>query len=671
MKRLQVALCAIFVLGVLGACKKDEDSARAAASASGTTPKTPGEQAQDAKARPLLPPANYPYPKGGVTIGQGWDTYNDAGTSATCVQVAAMPLETATYASNVKLAQSSVSTLKEQTLAIKASFKGTGTKSSGSLDQEKSRQLNVDALNYLFTFEAENGSTFAVPLGVYEQNVIEPARFAHALKQTAAQAPGVAPQATQTSPSLSHQIRFTPEAEALLRAKAFKAFSAKCGEGFVASIHRGAKVEVVLTLSSTSTVEKDKLTVALSGSGYGVSASLRSSTVSNKQVELNNVGFRTFQEGGIPFSPSLVAPKPAGKQADIVDFTKLQPEASTLLQNPTAYRVLVVPYENLDPSLKGNLPTPLQLMSVAKYYVALKDVYNLVDNIIEDSRRKAPAYVSTQILAAYGGVPRLVSLKDQIQFDLAVLELALNSCASRDSDCLVSDSFVKVTAKIQQSEDAASAAAREAAAEAKKLDWNSAISALPAAGKMSIQIGGMTPSATVPPSEVDKAKAELQKLFEERLASAEAALDKFASEHKSLREEIALQPEKDLPDSFYMRFYWYLAQLPPPKEVEADYISIASLTIPAGKSSTDIISIVEKVREEVGNATMNVRLLPWKRFFCDDLKHEALCVSERSLMSLVDAMAININDVKLEVLPPLKPKKKRCKSIGGSDCWRF
>jgi hypothetical protein len=72
----------LFVAAMFALAAVDDAKSQAA------PPPPPAVQAPQEKYTPPLPSADYSYPNAGVKIGQGWDSFNERATAASCVEVA-------------------------------------------------------------------------------------------------------------------------------------------------------------------------------------------------------------------------------------------------------------------------------------------------------------------------------------------------------------------------------------------------------------------------------------------------------------------------------------------------------------------------------------------------------------------------------------------------------
>src|SRR5580704_2078221 len=119
MRQRHIALC----LGLIGTVFAPEYAQ--------TQPAQPPPDAPPASYTPPLPSADYPYPNAGARIGQGWDSFNERATGASCVDVVEAPLEKASFETHVEQIQSTYSLATQTTTSVSASYSGFGASASG------------------------------------------------------------------------------------------------------------------------------------------------------------------------------------------------------------------------------------------------------------------------------------------------------------------------------------------------------------------------------------------------------------------------------------------------------------------------------------------------------------------------------------------------------------
>jgi len=596
------------------------------------TPKeTAGRTGRDKDLTPAnLPAGIYPYPQGGALIGQGWDTFNNAGTTGSCVKVDAAKLEQSSFSLEVQQVLSSYSLLRTVQASVSASYKGGGGSVSGSVSKSSSRQIKTDDQNVLFNYESLDGSTFAVAPGAVQDDLVssEPK-----LKMLTS-APNVNDRIVrQLLEQPTHfggsTIQLTPEALDLLDDPL--AFRRVCGEGFVAAIHRGVRIQVLLTQSGASTDERNSLSASLSASGYGASGRASYSTSKAEVTSSDKLGYRVFQEGGIPTKPVAITVR-----EKVFDVNSILPTADQLLSNPTAFRVVVVPYANLDRRAAATLSTPLQMMSIGDYYIALNDLNSLVRDMIASAKVNSETGktewtgVNASLAEAYGGVAHLEMVGDEILGDLAFLEALMAECYRTRKNCTI--------------KQATSGLSNEIATELNTLKFE-AISASDLHAKsltLAKQVSALNVQVTSEAGGTgnDAARIALQTKLED--------LDevRYGEKLKLYQESIR---DGEPSAGFFLRFYWYLTQVP----VSTSALN-PTLEVPAG---TDVEARRIALNAAIVNGVMNSRIAPWKAFFCEELKSEPLCVPDELLRELTKQYVVKVDNGVFKVQPPQAPPK--------------
>lgn len=634
---------AVAVTALLLGCGKREEPAPSPASPEASTLRAraspsgaPKPDAPQTDGPVNLPAGVYPYPPNGVLVGQGWDTFNNTGTTGSCVKVDAARLEQASYSLAVEQVISSYSLLRTVQSSVSASYSGGGGSVKGSVAQSSSRQIKSDDQNILFNFESLDGSTFAVGPGSIKSAVASSESTLKLLTTT----PNINERVVQMLLEQPQQfggstIRLTDDAVKLLATP--DEFRRICGEGFVAAIHRGVRIQLLLTQSGASSEEKNSLSASLSASGYGASGR---ASYSQSKAEINTsdkLGYRIMQEGGIPMQPQAISVN--NKKFDV---NTILPKAEQMLANPTAFRVVVVPYANVDGRASGKLPTPLALMTIGDYYIALTDLYNLVRDIAASSKvdPKTAALtwvgVSQKLIDAYGGLPHLERLSDEILGDLAFLEGIIAECYRSRKACTVKEATASAKKEI--------GAAIALQMRALKLDSSDQSTQ----DKIDAKIRALVEQAKSPAMRSDMGAAR---------QSAEELDDYRHLRTLQRLEESIVDDEPSL--GFFLRFYWYLTQIPLPASVLAP-----DWTVPA---AAEVEKKTQEINAAIVNAVVASRIAPWKSFFCEDLKSDALCVPDSWLRELTAQNSVKVDAAAIVVQPPPPPpSKKKCR---WPKCW--
>lgn len=631
------------------------------------------------KLRVNLPAGIYPYPESGVLVGQGWDTFNATGTAGSCVAVEAVKLERSTYAMDVKEIQSSYSLLRTVESSVSASYKGAGVGGSASMSKSNSRQINSDAQNILFNFESQDGSTFAVAEGTVHNPVLTEPLMKAAVENPAVNDRIIRLLLDQPTQYTGKTIQLTDYAKKLLNGNP-EEFRRVCGQGFVAAIHRGVRVQLLMTQVLATSAEKKALLLSLSASGYGASGSASLKQASTETTLSNQVQYRTFQEGGVPMPPKVAGPN------SLLEAKDLMPTTNQLLSNPTAFRVVVIPYANIEATAHEAFNSPLNMMSVGDYYVALNDVYFLVRQMIDagkadgktgvvswpDPKNDANRTASlTQTIAVYGGIKHLESLEAAILGDLTRLEAIMQVCYEKRSDCSAEGSEKQIVVDLYNEKNRVTNKINAYDKEIKEI-----AAFLDEAQSERLARGVRQPDTTEQLAISEKQAVWKQKQLER------ADLQKYVQALDDYRRRLLEQP---VGPEFYMRLYWYLTQIPPtdpdftpdwsipaPLQVEGKQIRSS---LPWGKfrvtmpmvernATTEMKERIDRAHAALVEVTLSSRLRPWKAAFCDELKGAQLCVPDEILRSMAeDLVVIPQNDDFVVQAPPPPPRRSPHKNL--------
>jgi hypothetical protein len=602
---------------------------------------TTGSAAQDPYYTPPLPSGDFPYPESGVKIGQGWDSFNQRATTASCVDVAESRIERASFETHVEQLQSSYSLITKSTTSISAAYGGFGFKASGKYSDSSATNLNTDDQNYLFTFESSNGSTFATPPDSHPQDGIElsdqTVKALTSFKSDAAQQSYVARIWSQPGTVHSGAIKLNKDSSDL-RTKDRKSFDRICGDGFVSAIHRGARISLLLSQKFTSSDQANNLIASLSASGFGLSANGGYSVATQRLATTANLSYRIFQEGGIPLKPVAL---PQLSNGTFFDVNSILPSADQLVAAPVAFSVTVTPYENAIAPLdnQGPFPSPFRLMPISDYYLALLDEYRLVDNILTTVRlgpNAANYPFDPRLIQIYGGEQGLQRLYDEIQFDLAFLEDVIYQCYSaRTRSCTIPSAVQGAKANLGNK-----------LTELQKNEQQ--LTALRTA--KNAELLTLTPAG---PAAEDRAR--MAGLAAD-IAGLNAYLPTVGHSISRIQELSALITDDGLDPKFFQKFYQYVASTPLPKAAYSgsDFSALQSLsflTASAGDKEKQLAASNDALRR----ASLTFRLTPWKHFFCQTLKQSSMCVSEAALHDLVLGTLPGISSADLTPVAPPPP----------------
>jgi len=661
---------------------------------------------------PALPSADYPYPNGGAKLGQGWDSFNQRATAGSCVEFAETRLEKSSFETHVEQIQSSYSLITKTTTSVSASYSGFGAGGSGSVSSSSSLNINTDDQNFLFTFESSDGSTFAVAPDKGESGGLELSDQAvkglTAVKSDAAQQTYLAKLLGRSPLSVGGMTTLTAAAKQMRKTSKFD-FDRICGDGFVSAIHRGGRINFLLTQKFASTETANSLSASLSASGYGASGSASYSTSTTRLNKTDNLSYRVFQYGGVPFKPAALPATIAAGQ--FFDVNTILPPPDQLIANPTAFTVTVTPYENVVTDIpKGEkFPSPLRLLTVGDYYVALRDEYHLVEGILNifrsGTRSDANFPFDPKLINIFGGEKGLESLYDSIHFDLVFLEDVISQCYSKQKACTVKEAveaavpkyqarlqdLIQLKPKVEARIAADNAAKAEKAAKAAE-DKKNATAA--AAAKAADAAKTAKPADAPKAADLAKSAATLAADAVKAADDAKAAAAKAAKEASDLLAPLKLDADSlkifgaegtderqwSLPQineaiarlteltnvakngqldlAFFLRFYQYLCLTPLPKVAYSgtDFVALQKLEFLAvankDQAAQNLQKQLDASNEALKRASFSFRLTPWKKFFCETLESSPLCVPEGTLRSIQKATEPAIEGDQLTPITP-------------------
>ncbi|UCI23974.1 hypothetical protein [Mesorhizobium sp. B2-8-5] len=607
----------------------------------------------------------YPYPAAGVQIGQGWDSFGERGTASFCVSVDEAKLEHSSFESSVEQIQSTFSFVKKTTSSVSAAYNGGGGfGGSASASSSKEIRINSDDQNFLFTFVSSSGSTFAVPSGTYDRHIsVEDLEFSKSIDSATAEE-----RLVSRLDSLPLQVKggsftFSDQAQALLnemsgddvgkKRVASERFRQLCGDGFVAAIHRGARLHLLLTQKVRSRSQKESLTAAVSASGYGASGGGSFSSSTKKLEATDKLSYTILQEGGVPEQVrATIGPPTAGKVFDINDII---PPPENLLLNPTAFSVDILPYSAIvGPAIDQSLvASPNDLFLVGDYYIVLRDLFDLAGEAVEIAA-SSDTYINNSVyakdmLGIYGGANEFSRLHDQIQSDMMFLERLIEQCYRERTGCKLETALQGVESDL-----------KEEAIESKTLDSgvDAAIKILSTA-RIEDNLKDATSGKEIRNTQVSDALNEaIQRKPEATVGDALAYLKDVSETLRRYRARTSeyssfIDDKGELSSQFYLRFYHYAANLPLPKDSYDDYkATIGKLVFPfvkpenkaqQEKVKNDFKAAADAATDDLRKAILRERLLPWKEFFCKELKSAPLCVPDAVLLSIATPV-VNTDD---------------------------
>jgi len=531
---------------------------------------TKGQESFGASSKLFDNVVKFDYPDDGVEIGQGWNSFTERGTVARCVEVLEVPIESSTFESDLREIRSTYSLEKDKSISGKVSGSFGGFSGGASSSYSKKQKLNTEDINVLFSFRSNVASTKAigVPTVVNPKiNEILDATRTEKFSELAPEAQvGIVEHLENFShPHKEYNISLSSNARKLLEKKKWQAFQNLCGNGFVSAIHRGTDIDIVASYKSKKKEDRKKFRAEASGGGFGVKASVTTTTSKAITSFEGNTSFKIYQTGGRPVAPP----------EKFSDLRAILTDANKFVQNPAGYEVTITPYSNLGeyPVELGKIQTPDKLIRLADYYVVLRDIFDLVSRIHLEAISTTTVNDDTdnysrKVLNEYGGEPYLRKLKDTIQLDLALIEDGIYQCLEFGTDCSESDIKTNLLQLIKNEDE---------------LD---------------------SPS-----------RSPLAKKYGEKSIAEIPENKSFVDESVSNFESTFGGAKNPFSDAFFLQIYTYLSQIPLNKET----LPAVQVTKRANPAQPNVQLI---------NGIYSEYLNPWRSYFCSNLMSDTLCVNE-------------------------------------------
>jgi hypothetical protein len=266
------------------------------------------------------------YPRHGLEVGTGWNSFTDQKTQATCIDFMEAPIPNANFRQEFKLIQDNNSNSRTTEYSTSGSYKYYGIKGEHSGSTYKKSSINRDYLSVLFTAEFNFGSTQALPIP-QPRKYLSDSGFARTPDERLALRYG------QT-------IHLTKEARDLFNQGDMTKFMQVCGDSFVIAVHRGTRASVMATLKKTNSSDKRRFAGSIAAKGWGGTFSFTGTGDAATAAFSESIDIKTYQEGGIePFFKVSAALTPTLFD-DLLATGKL-------LENPSSLTATVVSYASL------------------------------------------------------------------------------------------------------------------------------------------------------------------------------------------------------------------------------------------------------------------------------------------------------------------------------------
>ncbi len=457
-----------------------------------------------------------------------------------------------------------------------------------------------------------------------------------------------------TGPSKSLADQISAETDPQKKEVLLKRFKTLCGNSFVIAVHRGARLNLLLTQKVRSRQQKESLAASIGASGYGASAGASFSSFRSETLNTDNLTYSIVQEGGVPAQIRAQIPPSTDAKSKFFDVNSIIPTPDNLLLNPAAFSIEVIPYSRITGFDSGFVPgSPNDLFMVGDYYIVLEELFDLASEIVHVANLPRAAidrsYYDPDLLRIYGGPNELSLIRDQIHRDLMFLHQVIGQCFADDKTCKLELAASPVQAKI-------TAAANLMDEQITKLDTvidalrkRNGSTKLSDAPEEKKSVGSVIVTAgLVPAVKEDDAEFVDAALNAVGLSASTSTIEEtleyltlLANQLRDFREYATASEgfirEGRLSAEFYLRFYHYAANLPIPKAgYQTDQKNLNDFVISYEKArvADKFTAAATTVTNDLRKMILTERLLSWKKFFCEEMKDAPLCVPDAILLQI-------------------------------------
>ena len=335
-------------------------------------------------------------PETGIDLGWGWDRHRSEPVRSVCVafQEASEPAQTRYM--TMKEVSDSFELMKSMGMSAQASVKTAVWSASGKAAFARDTNITGYSSNFVMNASVENGVRYTAPASTGMLVLTDAAR----------------------------RLALTDPAE----------FEHQCGDSFVSAIYAGAKLTAVITIETKSQREKQKMSAALSGSGWGANFEAAVSKEQGSVTEGHTMSVSVFQTGG----------RGDGIPKDKDDLlAKLDVLPAIAFAAPKDFHMAVVPYE----TLANWPPQPLdtsqsefdQLASFWGAYNTLYDELQFVldhpDEFVAPVVSAARCEFSSDYALGAAQVERLKRVQDDVLDALHRIENFAEYCLNEEEGC--------------------------------------------------------------------------------------------------------------------------------------------------------------------------------------------------------------------------------------------
>ena len=353
-----------------------------------------------------------PVPDTGIQLGWGYNVLDATPVPKQCVVFTPAEEPAQTRTMSMKEVTDTYELQQRMNISAEASVKAMGVEGKGKASFAKNVNLSGSSIHFLLDASVDNGVRYAAP----------------------------APQSRNMA-GRGPSIRLTDDAVRL--AGKPDDFLRQCGTGFVSAVYSGASINAVISITATSSSEKQDIRAEVEAKGWGATAKGSMHQGTSTTASSNDRSMTVLMVGGRGDS---IPRDQAGLEA------KLETLSYAAYEAPKDFRMAVTPYESLSnwPQDKVLDQDSVELEQLAGLYGDYTTLYDEIEHILlnpalyaavraeEGEDESTPRSLKTVGLASDDGgddeVRYLESLQDYVQQSLREMELFAVDCLAAEAD---------------------------------------------------------------------------------------------------------------------------------------------------------------------------------------------------------------------------------------------
>lgn len=342
-------------------------------------------------------------PETGIGLGWGWNEFHGEAIPTQCVEFSrAKPFDGQTSSLDFTEVNDQFELQSALDMSAAASVKTAGYEVEGEAKFSSKTKVNGSALTYVIEAEVLNAPWVAQPSG----------------------------------DGGGQAVRLTPAAEQLAR-RDLELFKDVCGTGYISATYGGAKLSIVVEITTFSQKTRQAMSASVEGGGWGVkvAAAMSGSSSSGTQKAARDIHF--FQTGGKP----AVLPTTPDAIIAAAESLAVQADAAEKI-----FRIAITPYEVLrnwprEDDLSGSDLEYEELAalwgSYQALYAGLQDALDAPEGHLLPYRRCDKAECTVVFLTAENKIMKkeIEALQDEVIIWLDRLELAARACVTAEENC--------------------------------------------------------------------------------------------------------------------------------------------------------------------------------------------------------------------------------------------